>query len=276
MTLKRLPEIKAERLQGSPEMNIRPDAIERWNPGIQASDSSEASINIYEVIGKDWEGRGANAQKIAGILRNIGEKDVIVNINSPGGDVFEGIAIYNILRMHRAKVTVRVMGLAASAASLIAMSGDDIQMGDGAQLMIHNAWAVAVGNRHDMRSAADVLEPIDLAMAELYSARTGLEVKAVAKMMDAETWLTADQSITQGFATEKLDRSNFYQAKSGEKTKAIATFEYALAKAGYSRSQRREAFNELFSMPGAAEDGTPGAVIEGMEEIKTLINSLKV
>jgi ATP-dependent Clp protease, protease subunit len=208
LSIKLLKEIKAERFDGAPETSLRSDALDRWNPSIQASNDTEGSINIYEVIGKDWDGRGASAQKTASILRNLGEKDVIVNINSPGGDVFEGIAIYNILRMHRAKVTVRVMGLAASAASVIAMAGDDIYMGDGAQLMIHNAWAVAVGNRHDMRDAANVLEPIDTAMAELYASRTGLEQKAIVKMMDAETWLTTDQSIKEGVLPSRIWQRN--------------------------------------------------------------------
>jgi ATP-dependent protease ClpP protease subunit len=275
MSLIHLPEIVAKRLETSPDLSIRPDALERWNPSIRASvESSEPSISIYEIIGRDYEGRGASAQKIAGILRAIGEKDVFVNINSPGGDVFEGFAIYNILRMHRAKVTVRVMGLAASAASLIAMAGDDIYMGDGAQMMIHNAWAVAVGNRHDMRSAADVLEPIDLSMAELYAARTSQEQKTILKMMDAETWLTAEQSIEKGFATEKLDRSSFYEASAEPKTKALATLEYAMAKAGYSRSQRREAFNELFSKPGAADAVKPSAD-EYVNALQNLISTFK-
>ena len=109
---------------------------------------------------------------------------MVVNINSPGGDFFEGVAIYNLLREHQGRVTVQVMGLAASAASVIAMAGDQILMGDGSFLMIHNAWAVAIGNRHDMADAAKLLEPFDTAMAKVYAARSGVTEAEAARMMD--------------------------------------------------------------------------------------------
>ncbi|WP_034085582.1 head maturation protease, ClpP-related, partial [Pseudomonas aeruginosa] len=111
---------------------------------------------------------------IAGALRAIGgDVDVTVNINSPGGDVFEGLAIYNLLREHKGKVTVNIIGLAASAASFIAMAGDEIRIGRAAFLMIHNAWLIAMGNRNDLREIADWLEPFDMTLADIYAQRTG-------------------------------------------------------------------------------------------------------
>lgn len=275
MSLLKLPEIKAAGLASSPQFELRPDALERWQPGIQAASEDDATINIYEVIGKDWEGRGATAQKTSAILRAIGERDVIVNINSPGGDVFEGIAIYNILRQHKAKVTTRVMGLAASAASLIAMAGDDIEMGDGASIMVHNAWAVAAGNRHDMMSAHDVLEPIDMALADLYVARTGNDKKTIIKMMDAETWLGVESAIQSGFATAKIDRALIKETGDGESKRALAMVEMSMAKAGYSRSARRDAFQQLFTgTPRAAEPAKPCAG-DYMNELQSLTLTLK-
>ncbi|NCP40670.1 MAG: Clp protease ClpP, partial [Rhodoferax sp.] len=140
MSLLKLPKIKGERI-GSVQFDARPDALKRWEPGIQAAIDGEASIGIYEQIGESWDGSGMTAKRMSAILRGIGaSRDITVNLNSPGGDFFEGVAIYNLLRQHQAKVTVNVMGLAASAASIIAMAGDDINMGEGSFLMIHNAW----------------------------------------------------------------------------------------------------------------------------------------
>ena len=129
---------------------------------VRAAGNDANSISIYDSIGENWEGTGVTAKRISAALRAIGDKDVVVNINSPGGDFFEGVAISK-LREHQGRVTVQVMGLAASAASVIAMAGDQILMGDGSFLMIHNAWAVAIGNRHDMADAAKLLEPFDTA-----------------------------------------------------------------------------------------------------------------
>src|SRR5690606_15536984 len=120
-------------------------ALSRWNPGVRAAaEDSETSITIYDVIGEDyWTGGGVTVSRIDGALRKIGNRDVTVFINSPGGDVFEGIAIYNRLREPPANVTVKIMGLAASAASIIAMAGDRIEIGTASFLMVHNAWVVA-------------------------------------------------------------------------------------------------------------------------------------
>ncbi|HEC0958195.1 TPA: Clp protease ClpP, partial [Klebsiella pneumoniae] len=147
----------AERRLGAAQFDMRPDALERWEPEVRAAGNDANSISIYDSIGENWEGTGVTAKRISAALRAIGDKDVVVNINSPGGDFFEGVAIYNLLREHPGRVTVQVMGLAASAASVIAMAGDEILMGDGSFLMIHNAWAVAIGNRHDMADAAKLL-----------------------------------------------------------------------------------------------------------------------
>ena len=101
------------------------------------------------------------ARRIAGILRALGPGPITVNINSPGGDVFEGIAIYNLLREHDGEVTVNVIGLAASIASVIAMAGDNIRIAKSAYFMIHNAWTIAMGNRNDMQKVVDTLGSFD-------------------------------------------------------------------------------------------------------------------
>jgi len=121
-------------------------------------------------------------------------------INSPGGDVFEGLAIYNTLKEHPAPVHVSVRGLAASAASYIAMAGDHIQMGQGTFLMIHNAMTWMGGNAQELRKQASLLDKVDASIAGIYAQRTGRDVKQFEKWMSAETWFTADDAVTNGLA----------------------------------------------------------------------------
>src|SRR5690606_3204451 len=117
-----------------------------------------------------------------------------------GGDMFEGIAIYNLLRAHKAKVKIEVMGWAASAASIIAMAGDEIVMGLGTFMMVHNAWGVVIGNRHDMRDTADLFDGFDSAIVDIYQARTGQDRDAIEKLMDAETFMGPSEAMENGFA----------------------------------------------------------------------------
>ncbi|HDX0789759.1 head maturation protease, ClpP-related [Stenotrophomonas maltophilia] len=274
MSLRQLPEIRAERRLGAAQFDVRPDALQRWEPEVRAAGNDANSISIYDSIGEDWEGTGVTAKRISAALRAIGDKDVVVNINSPGGDFFEGVAIYNLLREHQGRVTVQVMGLAASAASVIAMAGDEILMGDGSFLMIHNAWAVAIGNRHDMADAAKLLEPFDTAMAKVYAARSGVTEAEAARMMDEETWIGAAQAVEDGFADGLLDGAaatkDAKQASGGRK--ALALVEAAMAKAGHSRSMRRDTLKSLFNgKPCAARSATPSA---GGNETSALLQGL--
>ena len=277
MSLRKLPEIRAERRLGAAQFDMRPDALERWEPEVRAASAGDNSISIYETIGENWEGTGVTAKRISAALRSIGERDVVVNVNSPGGDFFEGVAIYNLLREHKGKVTVQVMGLAASAASVIAMAGDEILMGDGSFLMIHNAWAVAIGNRHDMADAAKLLEPFDAAMAQVYAARSGVSVAEAARMMDDETWIGAEQAVEDGFADGTLDgAAATKESKPAGGRKALALVEAAMAKAGHSRSMRRDTLKSLFSgMPSAAEPATPCAGDETAALLQNLITNIR-
>ena len=117
MSHRKLPEIKAERLPTVCAFEPDLEAVERWNAGIKAQRSPDNTITMLEVIGEDfWTGGGVTAKRVAAALRSIGDQEVYVDLNSPGGDFFEGVAIYNLLRAHPHKVTVRILGLAASAA----------------------------------------------------------------------------------------------------------------------------------------------------------------
>ncbi len=255
MSLLQLPEIRADHRLAATQFDARPDALERWRPEIRAAQEADNAITIYDAIGENWDGTGVTAKRIGAALRAIGAgNDVSVNVNSPGGSFFEGVAIYNLLRQHQGKVTVNVVGLAASAASVIAMAGDEILMGDGAFLMVHNAWAVAMGNRHDLADAAAQLEPFDAAMAAVYAARAGISTSKAAALMDQETWMGAHQAVKDGFATGLMPGKSITQDASAHiERKTLALIEASMARAGHSRSVRREAFKALFS------GGTPGA-----------------
>lgn len=281
MTLRKLPEIKAfDRPQGL-ETVLRPEVLDKWDMGVKAADiGSDNSVSIYDVIGEDpWSGGGITAKRISGALRAIGQKDVVVNINSPGGDLFEGIAIYNLLRAHEGKVTVRVMGLAASAASVIAMAGDEIQIARSAFVMIHNGWVMAMGNRHDMREVADWLEPFDQAMADLYAARTDQTVKEVAKLMDNETWMGGAKAIDLGFADEFMPADQVADdpaARAAAKDMlAVKRVDSLLCSAGVPRNERRSLIGSLKSgTPYAAEHAAPVAGVE-CADLQRLIETIR-
>ncbi|HCN72091.1 MAG TPA: peptidase [Pusillimonas sp.] len=277
MSLISLPEIKASAISRI-QFDARPDAMERWEPEIRAATDGAETITIYDRIGEDMWGEGVTAKRISGALRAIGDRDITVSINSPGGDFFEGVAIYNLLRAHPYKVTVQVMGLAASAASVIAMAGDEILMGEGSFMMIHNAWAMAIGNRHDMQAAAERLTPFDAAMADVYAARSGMSSEQAAALMDKETWLNASKAVSDGLATGLLDESQItHETNSQGQKKYLALVEAAMAKAGHSRSVRRDALKNLFSgKPGAAgNDATPSAGTDITAQLQSLLNTLK-
>ncbi|MCK1969195.1 Clp protease ClpP [Franconibacter sp. IITDAS19] len=272
MTIKSLPAAP----EGRPFAREKPDlpaaAMERWNGGIRAARDGDNSISIFDVIGADYWGDGVTASRIAGALRSLNGADVTVNINSPGGDMFEGLAIYNLLREYEGKVTVKVLGLAASAASIIAMAGDDVQIGRGAFLMIHNCWVYAMGNRHDLAQIAADMAPFDKAMSDIYQARSGLDAETVDRMMDGETYIGGSEAVEKGFADSLLSADEIADDDESPAA-ALRKLDALLAKANTPRSERRKLLKALSgSTPGAAAkpDGTPSAATIHKETIDRL------
>jgi ATP-dependent protease ClpP protease subunit len=277
MKRRNLPAIKAFERPDCVECDVPSSVLSRWAEMPQAAEATDKNaISIYEPIGVDpWDGSGYGAKRLAGALRAIGNNPVTVSINSPGGDFFEGVAMYNLLCEHPQPVTVKIVALAASAASVIAMAGDEIEIGAGGFLMIHNSWAMAIGNRYDMRAAADVLEPFDEAMQSIYAAKTGMSTKDIGKLMDAESWINADDAVAKGFAdrvvnvpTKTADGPAAAHASARRRVEAI------LANAGMSRSERRATLKELSGMPSAAEPAKPGAGVD-LSGIAALIQTIK-
>lgn len=274
MTLRKLPEAKAFTRPQSYQPDAPADALDKWHP--RAAEADGNTISVYDVIGEDmWSEGGITARRIAGALRGIGQNAVTVNVNSPGGDMFEGLAIYNLLREHPAEVTVRVMGLAASAASIIAMAGDRIEMGLGSMMMIHNSWGMVMGNQEDMREAADVFGEFDAAMADIYAARTGRDPDEIAAMMSAETWLRAERAIDAGFADATFAAPEYEETKGQAAHKAArARIDATLAKAGIPRVERRALLREAASTPGATGTATPSAGFD-LEALSALLSEIE-
>ncbi|MCF6780909.1 head maturation protease, ClpP-related [Stutzerimonas stutzeri] len=243
---------------------LSPRALEKWNPAIQAAvENTSDTITVYGVIGEDWYGEGVTLKRIDAALRAIGERDVTVYINSPGGDMFEGIAIYNRLREHSHKVTTKVLGMAASAASVIYLAGAERQVASSAFLMIHNCWTFLAGNRHYLRDVADDMEEFDAAMADLYAETSAQPVESMAEMMDDETFIRGKRAVEIGLATGLLASDEITQRETEEtqQSNALKALDVALAKAGVPRSERRELFaNFKSSTPRAAGGDTPRAV----------------
>jgi ATP-dependent protease ClpP protease subunit len=180
-----------------------PAAAARASAGLSVSnaDQSETVIRIYDEV-SHW---GISALDVIDELDRVTADRIRVEINSPGGDVFDGIAIHNALRAHPAHVTVRVDGLAASIASVIAQAGDTRIMQPAAQMMIHNAWGLVVGDHSDHSDMARLLQQQDLVIAGIYAARSGRNVEEFTALMDAETWLTDQATVDLGLADSVAD-----------------------------------------------------------------------
>ena len=160
-----------------------------------------AEILIYGIVGDSWDGLDANTLVL---LISDGDDDLDIRINSPGGYVMEGLAIYNAIIRQKAKgrkVTTHIDGLAASMGSVLAMAGDEIIMAENALMMIHNPWDCACGDAADLRRAADKLDMIRDQLVSIYARQTGLEAAVLTPMLDAETWMTAVEAHTQNFVT---------------------------------------------------------------------------
>lgn len=163
-----------------------------------SGDSTE--ITIYGDIGESWWGDSTSAKDIKEALKNVDSDSITIRLNSPGGDVFDGIAIYNQLKDHKAKVTVYVDGLAASAASIIAMAADEIVMNTGSMMMIHEASTWTWGTKTDIRKTLNALEGIDKSIADIYMTRYEGEKSEIETMIQNETWFTSSEAVEIGLA----------------------------------------------------------------------------
>ncbi|WP_063039711.1 head maturation protease, ClpP-related [Nocardia pseudovaccinii] len=185
------------------------------------SDTGPAVVYLFDEIDSYW---GVAAEDFVRELDAITSDEIMVKINSPGGNVYDGLAIMNALRAHPAQITTSVEGLAASAASFIAMAGDDVIMRPGAEMMIHNAWGICVGNAVDMRELADQLDRTSSNLASIYAERAGGEVADWQAAMNAETWYSAEEAVEAGLA-DRVEKPG--KDSAGEQT-AKARFDLSI------------------------------------------------
>lgn len=162
-----------------------------------------AEIFIYDQIGEDWwTGEGITAKGFLNDLATIKAPQIALHVNSPGGSVFDGIAIHNALVKHPAKVTTYIDGIAASIASIIALAGEKVVMADNALFMIHLPWGSVQGTAEDMRKQADVLDKITETLVNTYETRTGGDRGEILAALQAETWYSAREAQAVGYVDE--------------------------------------------------------------------------
>ncbi len=160
-----------------------------------------AEVYLYGAIGQNWFGDGTSAKEFAQELKKLDNaKTIDLRINSEGGDVFAGKAMYSLLQQHKANIVVHIDGLAASAASYVAMAGDEIEISEGAFVMIHDAYSGVVGRASDMRQMADLLDATNSSIVDTYTARTKQPADKIKTWMNAEKWFDGKDAVKNGFA----------------------------------------------------------------------------
>jgi len=170
-----------------------------------ASAGETATIQIFDQIGEDWfGGSGLSGKQFSDVLAEVGNGPLLVEINSPGGNVWDGLSIYNQLRGRRAPVTTRVVGIAASIASIIALAGDKVEMADAALMMIHDPSGMASGTSEDMRKMADALDQHAEVLVSVYAKKTGRSSESIRAAMKAETWFTTAEAIQFGLVDKPI------------------------------------------------------------------------
>lgn len=232
---------------------------------VKALATDRPTISIFDYIGDDGDGGGVPAAKVAGALRSVAGKPITVEINSPGGNYFEGVAIYNLLRRHPAAVDVQILGIAASAASVIAMAGDTIEIAHNAEIMIHMAQGVFIGNADDMADALATLQKLDGAMADTYAARTGMDRGTLLAMMKAETYIGGQDAVDQGFADSLMTREAqpLVYAEASDFPSDQASLDRFLARHRMPRAQRRDLYRAI--KPGTLNAADPATLNAGNE-----------
>ena len=176
---------------------------------IEASANDQAEILVYDVIGWPYNDAG----DLVRYVNSLGDKDILVRLNTPGGDVFDGMAIFNALANHKGKVTIRIEALAASMGSVLAMAGKEIQAYSNTMMMIHDPWIYTAGNQYELREMADLLEKISGNMLDVYAGRSKIGKREMKEIMKAETWYTAKEAKEKGFIDTILETGKAAKAQ---------------------------------------------------------------
>jgi ATP-dependent Clp protease protease subunit len=170
-----------------------------------------AEILLTGIVGDGWDENPITQKGVAEALKSFGSSPVTVHINSPGGFADEGIAIYNTLKKHSGEVTTVNDSLAASAASVIFLAGQNRLMADGSRVMIHRAMAFAMGNQDDFAKAIAALKAYDASLVDIYNKYMGEDPPEIERLMAAETWYNVDEAIASGLATGRVESGKKYK-----------------------------------------------------------------
>lgn len=210
---------RARRAQTRGDVQIGGKRFEVVNAAAKAGDAAE--MFIYDYI-DEW---GVTPSAVAAALSGITASKILVHLNSQGGDVFMGMAIYTLLNQKNAEIVVQVDGVAASIASVLMLAGDEVVLARNAMIMIHNAWGGCVGNADEMRACAAILESVDQQVTDIYVEQTGAAADDVVAMMKAETWMNAATAMEKGFCDAVLDANGARaSATSGLSAKSPVSF----------------------------------------------------
>lgn len=239
---------------------------------ILAKADRHAEVLLYDEIG----GWGVSAREFARELRDLDVDVIDLRVNSPGGSVFDGIAIMNTLRRHKARVDVTVDGLAASAASVVAMAGDHIVMNRGSELMIHEAWGFAAGDAKTMREMGDSLDKASGSIADVYASRAGGEAAVWRERMLAETWYTAEEAVLAGLADEWVDapaaQNSFDLSKFGYRGRQGAPAPVlglpATRPGGYVKERNMEFRSSLIERLGLDAEATDESILGAIDTLR--------
>lgn len=247
-----------------------------------------AEVFLYDVIGP-W---GIDAETFSREIAALDVELLRIRINSPGGDVFDGMAIHNAIARHPARTETWIDGLAASAASYAALAGEEIFMADNAMMMIHDPWSMTIGNAADHRKEADVLDKISETIVGMYARKTGLEADELKDMMAEETWFNAEEALDQGFidrvvepqiAEEEAPAAKWnlkvFRNSPPELRKARrevrppepAEVEAALREAGYSRNDAKAIIAGGVKAVGRPREATSA---DGEEEVRNRLQGM--
>lgn len=171
--------------------------------------ANESTVYIYDEIG--WF--GVTAEAFIKDLNKIEAKTINIRLNTPGGSVFDGTAIFNAIKQHKSKTVTYIDGLAASIGSIIALASDEVRMAKNAFFMLHEAWSIVIGNASTMREEADLLDKVDGVISQTYMDKTGKDKKEIKALMSKETWLTAKEAKEMGFIDVIEDDSDDEKAR---------------------------------------------------------------
>lgn len=219
--------------------------VERKFETFHNESTNSTEITIYGIIGDSWWEDSVSASDIDNALKSI-SGDIVINLNSPGGDAFDGISIFNRLKRHEGKVTINVDGWACSAASVIAMAADELIMGLGSMLMIHEASSLVWGTKGEMRKEADVLEELEEGIIDIYMTKAKVSRDEIRERVDAETWFSAKKAVELGFA----DKVEGEQSDTTEEDDVIINSALDL-------DQKKQILNELNGILKPNKEPTP-------------------